>query len=659
MISNRRTKLIISRLLTAVFLFVIISTTIYPAIPALASDVSGNEAEEESWEDALSDQDFVDSLSDKIAQYYTAIYNSYTDVCGASWDAISDIVDPNGAAQDYYDKYHSVVNYLNPFVQTYLINDFQPGINITPKQVRDNNTSVLNDIVKDFGNDLSNLLPESDSVFQNLPKQKYNKNGLIHFDFLPSYVNISLRPISQIPSGYTHDITDGYGFTGTYSWKYYYSTFTETHKFFRQFKNFRDDSVIFYRYGTNYTPSLHYINNDGTLASEDSSTYNSYRYAHKSHDNSVTFNTNNPESGYFNSSNCSSLILFGDIIFVHHTSFDCYFWDCSERKLYNLGKLSSNKYTDFNNNNIDTSIYVSYNNTYLIENSVDFNSYVDEISQVMIEVTENQQVSNQLLLELINTISQQNNNYVQNDDDTIEDFLNDLKDRLQETIEVHIDIPDISPDLGGIATALSALLNFLASIIRAIGDIVSTLLDGLFHLFVPTTDQWAELSLDFDTIMNPFRWIRGFLGEGVNAVSTCLFGSNVTDIPSGSDELETVNASVSATRGEPSEHSNSHANIVYDEETGAPKIPVHFSNSTSEYFSNIEDAYIIDMNWYAPYKPVGDMIVVAFCWILFIWRVIRDLPGIINGTSGITDNSPDSLSGEINKRSTWYRISGR
>ncbi len=655
---NRRTKLIISRLLTAVFLFVIISTTIYPAIPALASDVSGNDAEEESWEDALSDQDFVDSLSDKIAQYYTAIYNSYTDACGDSWDSISSVVDPTGSAQDYYDKYHSVVNYLNPFVQTYLTNDFQPGINITPKQVRDNDTSVLNDIVKDFGNDLSNLLPASDSVFQNLPKQKYDKNGLIHFDFLPSNVNISLRPISLIPSGYSHNITDGYGFTCKYSWTYYYNSFKETHYFFRQFKDFRNDSVIFYRYGNNYTLSMHYINNDGSLASENSSTYNQFNYGHKSHDNSVTFNSNNPDGGYL-SNLFNSLILFGDIIFVHDSTLDCYFWDCSERKLYNLGKLSGKNYTDFNSNNIDTSLYVTYNNTYLIENSVDFNSYIDDINQVMLEVTENQQVSNQLLIELINTISEQRNNYVQNDDDTIEDLLNDLKDRLQETIEVHLEIPDITPDLGGIANALAALLNFLASIIRAIGDIVSSLLDGLFHLFVPTTDQWAELTLDFDTVMNPFRWIRGFLGEGVNAVSTCLFGSNVTDITSASDELETVNASVSATRGEPSEHSSSHANIVYDEETGAPKIPVHFSNSSSEYFSNIEDAYIIDMNWYAPFKPVGDVIVVAFCWIMFIWRVIRDLPGIINGTSGITDNNPDSYSGEVNKQSTWHRISGR
>ena len=65
------------------------------------------------------------------------------------------------------------------------------------------------------------------------------------------------------------------------------------------------------------------------------------------------------------------------------------------------------------------------------------------------------------------------------------------------------------------------------------------------------------------------------------------------------------------------------------------------------------------MNWYAPFKPVGDVIVVAFCWIMFIWSVIRDLPGIINGTSGITDNNPDSYSGEVNKQSTWHRVSGR
>ena len=38
------------------------------------------------------------------------------------------------------------------------------------------------------------------------------------------------------------------------------------------------------------------------------------------------------------------------------------------------------------------------------------------------------------------------------------------------------------------------------------------------------------------------------------------------------------------------------------------------------------------------------MIVVAFCWILFVWRVLHGLPSIINGASGSEDIRDDAQS---------------
>lgn len=52
----------------------------------------------------------------------------------------------------------------------------------------------------------------------------------------------------------------------------------------------------------------------------------------------------------------------------------------------------------------------------------------------------------------------------------------------------------------------------------------------------------------------------------------------------------------------------------------------------SKYFSG--DVRIIDLSWYAPFKPYGDMVITAFCYLLFLWRIYVHLPNIINATGG-------------------------
>lgn len=43
---------------------------------------------------------------------------------------------------------------------------------------------------------------------------------------------------------------------------------------------------------------------------------------------------------------------------------------------------------------------------------------------------------------------------------------------------------------------------------------------------------------------------------------------------------------------------------------------------------------VIDLSWYAPYKEYGDLIISAFIYVFFLWRIFVKLPGIINGASG-------------------------
>lgn len=64
----------------------------------------------------------------------------------------------------------------------------------------------------------------------------------------------------------------------------------------------------------------------------------------------------------------------------------------------------------------------------------------------------------------------------------------------------------------------------------------------------------------------------------------------------------------------------------------------NMGNSPVLESSNIESKYyngkltIIDMSWYAPFKPYGDVVITCFVYILFIWRLFVSVPNIVNGS---------------------------
>lgn len=62
------------------------------------------------------------------------------------------------------------------------------------------------------------------------------------------------------------------------------------------------------------------------------------------------------------------------------------------------------------------------------------------------------------------------------------------------------------------------------------------------------------------------------------------------------------------------------------------KIPIMKVNSKYDY--GFGDYLIIDISWYEPYRPYGDLIILAFVWLMFIWRVFVSLPSIISGAPG-------------------------
>lgn len=49
--------------------------------------------------------------------------------------------------------------------------------------------------------------------------------------------------------------------------------------------------------------------------------------------------------------------------------------------------------------------------------------------------------------------------------------------------------------------------------------------------------------------------------------------------------------------------------------------------------ANINSLKVIDVSWYEPFKPYGDMVITALIYLFFGWRVYVDLPSIIGGIS--------------------------
>ena len=66
--------------------------------------------------------------------------------------------------------------------------------------------------------------------------------------------------------------------------------------------------------------------------------------------------------------------------------------------------------------------------------------------------------------------------------------------------------------------------------------------------------------------------------------------------------------------------------------TGNP--PVITVNVGSTKYTDAANIKVVDMSWYAPYKPYGDLVATGFAYVFFIWYIFINLPGIIMGSSG-------------------------
>lgn len=68
----------------------------------------------------------------------------------------------------------------------------------------------------------------------------------------------------------------------------------------------------------------------------------------------------------------------------------------------------------------------------------------------------------------------------------------------------------------------------------------------------------------------------------------------------------------------------------------------NIENGTSEFTIDIDsevyegEVVLFDLAWYAPFKSYGDLVFTGFAYVLFVWRIWKAIPSILNGFSSVT-----------------------
>lgn len=129
-----------------------------------------------------------------------------------------------------------------------------------------------------------------------------------------------------------------------------------------------------------------------------------------------------------------------------------------------------------------------------------------------------------------------------------------------------------------------------------------------------------------DALLGPLEWLGDMLLNGIKALFVPAEGfieGKFQDLASRfglAKVIYDMGAGVS--------------NFINDLGSKPPVIYIDLGESRGSYELGGKVVFV-DLTWYAEYKPTVDLILSAFIWLWFIWRMLLSLPGIISGTAGM------------------------
>lgn len=209
--------------------------------------------------------------------------------------------------------------------------------------------------------------------------------------------------------------------------------------------------------------------------------------------------------------------------------------------------------------------------------------------------------------------------YIENNEGTQQDFVDEYSSQI-------LGGGSIFDQIGrGIETLWKTIINFFTSLL----DILNPFSDNFF------LKQLCEaIATGFNAVCTAIGNIASAIGNAIGNVLQSVL--QFLFIPQQSSVDNLVN-SVTSKFG-----------FVDSLNTGISQIQSMLQNNTNlpVFTLNLpqNDWYngevtILDLNWYAPYKQYGDIVIAAFIYVFFAWRMYIKLSDIINGVGGSIDNS--------------------
>lgn len=166
-------------------------------------------------------------------------------------------------------------------------------------------------------------------------------------------------------------------------------------------------------------------------------------------------------------------------------------------------------------------------------------------------------------------------------------------------------------------------------------------LKGLLNVLNPFSDDfflkqlfnWINPFSDDFFLKKLFNWINPFSEDFFGYKLIDLFGEllKFLFVPSEESINNLVNSVKSKFGFIDTIHNTSQLiKDMFNDTSQLPKINITLKDN--KWYSG--QVTVVDLSWYAPYKDYGDLIISAFIYVFFLWRVFIKLPNIISGVGG-------------------------
>lgn len=227
--------------------------------------------------------------------------------------------------------------------------------------------------------------------------------------------------------------------------------------------------------------------------------------------------------------------------------------------------------------------------------------------------------------------------------DTITKYLNPFNEqfiftKLFNNVSSIFDVFNVNGD-NFIFTNMFKNISDMLSYINPFSD--NFFLKGLLNILNPFSDDfflkklfnWINPFSDDFFLKDLFSWINPFSDNFIGKKIVELIGDllKFLFVPS-EDSINNLVNSVKSHFGFIDTINNTSSMIkdMFNDSSKLPKVTLTLKDN--EWYNG--EITVIDLSWYAPYKEYGDMIISAFIYVFFFWRIFVNLPSIISGAGG-------------------------